>query len=152
MLFRSTEVKLDGMRKTIAARLTEAKQSVPHFYLRRDIELDALMAFRAQLNAGLEARGVKLSVNDFIIKACALALQQVDGVLAAAAAAGTTLEATSGHQRLHLVHVDDIVAAFRHAAKRLSAGTSRGHRSYTLPSREAVSLRAIVATAPFDME
>ncbi|HCZ01683.1 MAG: pyruvate dehydrogenase complex dihydrolipoamide acetyltransferase [Rhodobacterales bacterium RIFCSPHIGHO2_02_FULL_62_130] len=72
-----TEVKLDGMRKTIAARLTEAKQTVPHFYLRRDIELDALMAFRAQLNAKLESRGVKLSVNDFIIKACALALQQV---------------------------------------------------------------------------
>jgi len=78
-----TEVALDGMRKTIAARLTEAKQSVPHFYLRRDIELDALMAFRGQLNAGLEARGVKLSVNDFIIKACALALQQVPAANAA---------------------------------------------------------------------
>ena len=74
-----TEVKLDGMRKTIAARLTEAKQTVPHFYLRRDIELDALMAFRAELNAKLEGRGVKLSVNDFVIKACALALQQVPG-------------------------------------------------------------------------
>ncbi len=71
------EVKLDGMRKTIAARLTEAKQSVPHFYLRRDIQLDALMKFRSQLNKQLEPRGVKLSVNDFIIKACALALQQV---------------------------------------------------------------------------
>tara|TARA_R110002167_G_C12706454_1_gene654722 strand:- start:116 stop:1417 length:1302 start_codon:yes stop_codon:yes gene_type:complete len=71
------EVKLDGMRKTIAARLTEAKQSVPHFYLRRDIQLDALMKFRATLNKQLEGRGVKLSVNDFIIKACALALQQV---------------------------------------------------------------------------
>ncbi|WP_420858689.1 pyruvate dehydrogenase complex dihydrolipoamide acetyltransferase [Marivivens marinus] len=71
------EVKLDGMRKTIAARLTEAKQSVPHFYLRRDIQLDALLKFRSQLNAQLEGRGVKLSVNDFIIKACALALQQV---------------------------------------------------------------------------
>jgi pyruvate dehydrogenase E2 component (dihydrolipoamide acetyltransferase) len=71
------EVKLDGMRKTIAARLTEAKQSVPHFYLRRDIELDALLKFRAEINATLEPRGIKLSVNDFIIKACALALQQV---------------------------------------------------------------------------
>ena len=71
------EVKLDGMRKIIAARLTEAKQSVPHFYLRRDINLDALMKFRSQLNKQLEGRGVKLSVNDFIIKACALALQQV---------------------------------------------------------------------------
>ena len=71
------EVSLDGMRKTIAARLTEAKQSVPHFYLRRDIQLDELLKFRGQLNKTLEARGVKLSVNDFIIKACALALQAV---------------------------------------------------------------------------
>jgi len=71
------EVSLDGMRKTIAARLTEAKQSVPHFYLRRDIMLDDLLKFRSQLNKQLEPRGVKLSVNDFIIKACALALQQV---------------------------------------------------------------------------
>ena len=71
------EVKLDGMRKTIAARLTEAKQTIPHFYLRRDIQLDALLKFRSQLNKQLESRGVKLSVNDFIIKACAIALQQV---------------------------------------------------------------------------
>ena len=71
------EITLNGMRKTIAARLTEAKQSIPHFYLRRDIELDALMKFRGELNKQLEPRGVKLSVNDFIIKACALALQAV---------------------------------------------------------------------------
>lgn len=71
------EIPLDGMRKTIAARLTEAKQTIPHFYLRRDIKLDALLSFRSQLNKQLEARGVKLSVNDFIIKACALALQTV---------------------------------------------------------------------------
>ena len=71
------EVPLDGMRRTIAARLTEAKQTIPHFYLRRDIRLDALMAFREMLNKQLEARGVKLSVNDFIIKACAMALQSV---------------------------------------------------------------------------
>jgi len=71
------EIKLDGMRKTIAARLTEAKQTIPHFYLRRDIQLDALLKFRSQLNKQLEPRGVKLSVNDFIIKAVANALQQV---------------------------------------------------------------------------
>ncbi|WP_171179451.1 pyruvate dehydrogenase complex dihydrolipoamide acetyltransferase [Ruegeria sp. HKCCD8929] len=71
------EIKLDGMRKTIAARLGEAKQTIPHFYLRRDIKLDALLKFRSQLNKQLEARGVKLSVNDFIIKAVANALQQV---------------------------------------------------------------------------
>ncbi|MCC5957115.1 MAG: 2-oxo acid dehydrogenase subunit E2, partial [Natronohydrobacter sp.] len=71
------EVALDGMRKTVAARLTEAKQTIPHFYLRRDVQLDALMAFRADLNKQLESRGVKLSVNDFIIKASAMALQAV---------------------------------------------------------------------------
>jgi pyruvate dehydrogenase E2 component (dihydrolipoamide acetyltransferase) len=71
------EVKLDGMRRTVAARLTEAKQTIPHFYLRREVQLDALMKFRADLNKQLEARGVKLSVNDFIIKACAMALQAV---------------------------------------------------------------------------
>jgi pyruvate dehydrogenase E2 component (dihydrolipoamide acetyltransferase) len=71
------EVPLDGMRRVIAARLTEAKQTIPHFYLRREVRLDALMAFREQLNKQLEARGVKLSVNDFIIKACAMALQAV---------------------------------------------------------------------------
>ena len=71
------EIQLDGMRKTIAARLTEAKQTVPHFYLRRDIKIDRLLMFRADLNKQLAARDVKLSVNDFIIKACALALQSV---------------------------------------------------------------------------
>ncbi|MFC3628908.1 pyruvate dehydrogenase complex dihydrolipoamide acetyltransferase [Paracoccus angustae] len=73
----TTEVQLDGMRRTIAARLGEAKQTIPHFYLRRSAKLDALMTFRGDLNKQLEARKVKLSVNDFVIKACALALQEV---------------------------------------------------------------------------
>ncbi len=72
-----TEIPLDGMRKTIAARLTEAKQTIPHFYLRRDAKLDSLLKTRSDINAQLEPRGIKLSVNDFIIKACALALQAV---------------------------------------------------------------------------
>ena len=70
-------VALDGMRRVIADRLTEAKQTIPHFYLRRDIQLDTLLKLRSEMNTGLEARGVKLSVNDFIIKACAMALQSV---------------------------------------------------------------------------
>ena len=70
-------VFLDGMRRVIADRLTEAKQTIPHFYLRRDIQLDNLLKLRSEVNAGLAARGVKLSVNDFIIKACAMALQSV---------------------------------------------------------------------------
>ena len=70
-------IELDGMRKTIAARLGLAKQTIPHFYLRRDIRLDPLLKFRSEINAQLAQRGIKLSVNDFIIKACANALQQV---------------------------------------------------------------------------
>jgi pyruvate dehydrogenase E2 component (dihydrolipoamide acetyltransferase) len=72
-----SEVSLDRMRKTIAARLSESKQTIPHFYLRRDINIDALMSLRAIVNKDLSERNVKLSVNDFIIKACALALQNV---------------------------------------------------------------------------
>ena len=69
--------KLSNMRKTIARRLTESKQQIPHIYLTLDIRLDALLKLRGELNAGLEKRGVKLSVNDMLIKALALALVEV---------------------------------------------------------------------------
>jgi len=76
------EIPLDGMRKTIAKRLVESKQTVPHFYLALDCELDALMAMREQINAGAPKDkdgkpSYKLSVNDFVIKALAIALQRV---------------------------------------------------------------------------
>ena len=70
-------VKLSNMRKTIARRLTEAKQTIPHIYLTVDIQLDALLKLRGELNKGLESRGVKLSVNDLLIKALAVALIEV---------------------------------------------------------------------------
>ncbi|WP_293883984.1 pyruvate dehydrogenase complex dihydrolipoamide acetyltransferase [Sphingomonas sp.] len=70
-------VKLSGMRKTIARRLTESKQQVPHIYLTVDIRLDALLKLRGELNGALTARGVKLSVNDMLIKALALSLVEV---------------------------------------------------------------------------
>jgi pyruvate dehydrogenase E2 component (dihydrolipoamide acetyltransferase) len=70
-------VKLSNMRKTIARRLTEAKQTIPHIYLTVDIQLDALLKLRSELNAGLESRGIKLSVNDLLIKALAMALVEV---------------------------------------------------------------------------
>jgi pyruvate dehydrogenase E2 component (dihydrolipoamide acetyltransferase) len=72
-----TAVKLSGMRKTIARRLTESKQTVPHIYLTVDIRLDALLKLRTELNASLAARGVKLSVNDMLIKALGVALVHV---------------------------------------------------------------------------
>src|SRR5437764_12935815 len=70
-------IKLSNIRKTIARRLTESKQQVPHIYLTVDIQLDALLKLRADLNKGLESRGVKLSVNDLMIKALAQALIEV---------------------------------------------------------------------------
>ena len=70
-------IKLSGMRKTIARRLTESKQQVPHIYLTVDIQLDKLLKLRTELNAGLASRNVKLSVNDLLIKALGVALIQV---------------------------------------------------------------------------
>jgi pyruvate dehydrogenase E2 component (dihydrolipoamide acetyltransferase) len=69
--------KLSNMRKTIGRRLTESKQTVPHIYLTVDINLDALLKLRGQLNASLAPRNVKLSVNDLLIKALGAALIQV---------------------------------------------------------------------------
>ena len=66
--------KLNNVRKVIARRLTEAKQTVPHIYLTLDVRLDALLKLRGEMNAALESQGVKLSVNDLIIKALAKAL------------------------------------------------------------------------------
>ena len=75
------EVPLDGMRATIARRLVEAKQTIPHFYLVADVTMDALLKIREEANSGAPdkagAAAYKLSVNDFVIKALALALQRV---------------------------------------------------------------------------
>ena len=71
------EIPLDGMRKVIANRLTEAKQTIPHFYLRKSVNLDKLLIIRSEMNAGLIDQGIKISVNDFIVKASSLALQDI---------------------------------------------------------------------------
>jgi pyruvate dehydrogenase E2 component (dihydrolipoamide acetyltransferase) len=75
--FRAT--RLSAMRKTIARRMTESKQQIPHFYLQMSVAMDEVIAVRARLNSGLEeeGRGVKISVNDFILRASALALRDV---------------------------------------------------------------------------
>jgi pyruvate dehydrogenase E2 component (dihydrolipoamide acetyltransferase) len=70
-------VKLSNMRKTIARRLTESKQQIPHIYLTVDIRLDRLLKLRSEINAGLASRGIKLSVNDMLIKALGVALIEV---------------------------------------------------------------------------
>jgi len=71
-----TDIELSNMRKIIAKRLTESKQTVPHYYLSVDVNMDNVMSLRQQLNTGSDG-GFKLSVNDFILKASALALKKV---------------------------------------------------------------------------
>ncbi len=70
-------IPLDGMGKTIARRMTESFRDIPHFPLSIDMELDALLEARTRINQGLEASGVKVSVNDLIIRCAALALKRV---------------------------------------------------------------------------
>src|SRR5579864_6703532 len=82
------EVPLDGMRRTIAARLTQAIQTIPHFYLTADVEIDRLIKLREEANLGAPKDedgnpAFKLSLNDFIIRALALALQRVPAANAA---------------------------------------------------------------------
>jgi len=71
------KIPVDGLRKIIASRLTEAKSTVPHFYLRQSINVDNLLRVRSIINLDQESHGIKLSINDFIIKASALALKQI---------------------------------------------------------------------------
>ncbi|HTL69449.1 MAG TPA: pyruvate dehydrogenase complex dihydrolipoamide acetyltransferase [Lacunisphaera sp.] len=73
-------VPATNMRATIARRLLEAKTQIPHFYLEVEVDAEPLLAIRSQLNAGLEKEGVKLSVNDFVLKASAEALRRVPAV------------------------------------------------------------------------
>jgi len=72
----SRHVPLSNMRATIAKRLVESKQTVPHYQVTVEAEMDALIELRAQLNTQLESQGVKLSVNDFLVRACALAMHE----------------------------------------------------------------------------
>ncbi len=81
-------VPATNMRATIAKRLLEAKTQIPHFYLEIEVDAEPLLTVRAQLNTALEAEGVKLSVNDFILKASAEALRRVPGVNASWTGAG----------------------------------------------------------------
>jgi len=72
----SREVAVSGMRQTIARRLVESKSTIPHYQVSMRFNMDPLLELRKMLNAQLEPQGVKLSVNDFIVRACALAMAQ----------------------------------------------------------------------------
>ena len=96
---------LSNMRATIATRLVESKTQIPHFYLEIEVEAAPLSALREQLNNGLGNDGVRVSVNDFILKASALALRAVPGVNAS-----FTSEGIQTHSNAHVsfaVAIDD---------------------------------------------
>jgi len=124
------EVTLDGMRKTIAKRLLESKQTIPHFYLTLDVELDALLALRTQLNnaATKDKDGkpaYKLSVNDFVIKALGLALQKVP--------------------HANAVWAEDRVLRFRHSDVGVAVSVEGGLFTPVIRKAETKSLSAISA-------
>jgi pyruvate dehydrogenase E2 component (dihydrolipoamide acetyltransferase) len=124
------EVPLDSMRRTIAARLVEAKQTIPHFYLTADIELERLMRLREEANAAAPKRqdgtpAFKISVNDFIIKALALALQRVGAANA--------------------VWAHDRILRFRHSDVGVAVALENGLITPVIRRAETKSLTAIAA-------
>jgi pyruvate dehydrogenase E2 component (dihydrolipoyllysine-residue acetyltransferase) len=124
------EVPLDGMRRTIAARLTQAIQTIPHFYLTADVEIDRLIKLREEANLGApkDKNGnpaFKLSLNDFIIRALALALQRVPAANAAWAG--------------------DRILRFKHADIGVAVALDGGLITPIIRSAEAKSVSAISA-------
>jgi pyruvate dehydrogenase E2 component (dihydrolipoamide acetyltransferase) len=124
------EIPLDGMRKTIAKRLVESKQTVPHFYLALDCELDALMSIREQINnaASKDKDGkpaYKLSVNDFVIKALAVALQRIPNANA--------------------VWAEDRILRFRHSDVGVAVAIEGGLFTPVIRKAETKTLTAISA-------
>jgi pyruvate dehydrogenase E2 component (dihydrolipoamide acetyltransferase) len=124
------EVPLDGMRRTIAARLTQAIQTIPHFYLTADVEIDRLIKLREEANFGAPKDkdgnpAFKLSLNDFIIRAFALALQRVPAANA--------------------VWAGDRILRFKHADIGVAVALDGGLITPVLRSAEAKSVSAISA-------
>jgi pyruvate dehydrogenase E2 component (dihydrolipoamide acetyltransferase) len=116
------EIKLDAMRRTVARRLLEAKQTIPHFYLSIDVNIDRLLALRAEANAAAPA---KLSLNDFIIKAFALALQRVPAANA--------------------VWAEDAILRFRHSDVGVAVAIEGGLFTPLIRNAEAKSVTVISA-------
>ncbi len=94
------DVPLTRMRRAIARRLTESKSTVPHFYLRADVRVDALLALRADINDGIDDPGLRVSVNDLVVKAVAAAYVKVPDA-----------NVTWGGDRLHRHDVVDVAVA-----------------------------------------
>jgi len=119
------DIPHSNVRRIIARRLTEAKQTIPHFYLTIDCRLDRLLALRAELNAVAEGEGSKLSVNDFVIRAAALALRKVP--------------------RANASWMDDAVRLYRDADISVAVATPKGLVTPVLRQADRKSLSQISA-------
>ena len=118
-------IELEGMRKTIATRLTQSKQTIPHYYLRREVEIDALLDLRKKVNTFLAEKGDKVSINDFVISAVAKALEIVPQANTVWAA-GNVLQLKSCDVAV-AVSIDEglITPVIKDANKKSLAGISR---------------------------
>ncbi len=124
---------LSMMRRTIATRLMEAKSTIPHFYLTADVDMDAAMEFREQV---AQVHGAKLSVNDLVLKACALAMRRIP-----AANASFTEEAIIEHARVDIgmaVAIEDglITPVIRDADKKTIGQIATESREMAKRARE----------------
>jgi pyruvate dehydrogenase E2 component (dihydrolipoamide acetyltransferase) len=127
---------LDGMRKVIAKRLTESFRDIPHFPLTMDLEIDRLLDARAKINASLEKAGVKVSVNDLLIKASAMALKAVPAANASFTAEGIALHHHADVAVAVAIEGGLITPIIREAENRTLADISKAMKDLAARARE----------------
>jgi len=127
---------LDGMRKTIARRLTESFRDIPHFPLTVDLEIDRLLDARTRINAALESQGVKVSVNDMLIKASAAALKAVPEANASYTAEGIALHHHADVAVAVAIEGGLITPIVREAENRTLADISKAMKDLAARARE----------------
>lgn len=134
-------VPLSNMRRVIAQRLVESKQTIPHYQVTVDVDMDALLSLRSQLNEQLAAQGVKLSVNDFIVRACALAMHQHPYVNAR----WVNQQAKHGQVEAAIEYLPEVNVGVAIALPVHEDGTGGGLVVATLRSADQMGLRQISA-------
>jgi pyruvate dehydrogenase E2 component (dihydrolipoamide acetyltransferase) len=131
-----TLTPLDGMRKVIARRLTDSFRDIPHFPLTMDLEIDRLLDARARINASLEKAGVKVSVNDLLIKASAMALKAVPAANASFTAEGIALHHHADVAVAVAIEGGLITPIIREAENRSLADISKAMKDLAARARE----------------
>ncbi len=134
-------IPVSNMRRVIAQRLSESKSSIPHYQVSFDVDMQPLMALRGQLNEQLANQGVKLSVNDFLVKACALAMHQHPYVNAR----WVTTQAKHGQMDTSIEYLPEVNVGIAIALPINDDGTGGGLVVATLRNADSLGLRQISA-------